>query len=255
MPISDKTRKMLWGRSGNRCAVCHRELLIEATSNDSESVIGDECHIVSGRPKGPRYDPAYPANNLDEPSNLILLCRVHHKMVDDQCAEYPADRLQTLKEKHEEWVASHLNDNPQIRVRRIKGNIPPHLLRLTSGRDIMAIVDNACAGSFDHDDPESSEEVELFSGFLQELQDWADLSGDLEAGERVRAVFKVNTILQELEDAGFWVFGAREVQRLEGGKGGPLAWPVSSIRIVRASNPGIIKLDLQQQTTEVSPSI
>lgn len=113
----------------------------------------------------------------------------------------------------------------------------------------MAIIEHACAGSFDHDDPESPDEVELFSGFLQELQDWADLSSDLEAGDRVRAVFRVNALLQELEQAGFWVFGTREVQRLEGGKGGPSAWPVSSIRIVRASDPNIIKLDVPANTT------
>ncbi|MBE7506208.1 MAG: HNH endonuclease [Planctomycetia bacterium] len=253
MPIADKTRKILWGRSGNRCAFCRHELLIAASSRDDESIVGDECHIVSGRPQGPRYDPEYPAEKLDDPSNLILLCRVHHKMVDDQHQKFSVQKLQSLRSKHEEWVSAHLDDEPQVRVRRIQENVPQHLLRLRTGRDVIAIVENACAGSFDHDDPESPEEVELFSGFLQELQDWADLSSDLEAGDRVRAVFRLNALLQQLEQAGFWVFGAREVQCLDGGKLGSSAWPVSLIRIVRASDPSIIKLEIPQGTTAVSP--
>jgi predicted restriction endonuclease len=84
MPISDKTRKILWGRSGNRCAFCRHELVIDATTADDESVIGEECHILSRKGQGPRYDSSYPSEQLDEAENLILLCRIHHKMVDDQ---------------------------------------------------------------------------------------------------------------------------------------------------------------------------
>ena len=47
MAINDKTRKVLWGRSGNRCAICRRELVLDATTVDDVSVVGEECHIVS----------------------------------------------------------------------------------------------------------------------------------------------------------------------------------------------------------------
>src|SRR5277367_1301593 len=39
MAISDKTRKILWARSGDRCAECRRQLVEEATRADAESVI------------------------------------------------------------------------------------------------------------------------------------------------------------------------------------------------------------------------
>jgi hypothetical protein len=64
--MTDKTRKILWGRSGNRCAVCEHELVVDATAVDDESVVGDECHIVSGKGQGPRYDSAFPSDRLDE---------------------------------------------------------------------------------------------------------------------------------------------------------------------------------------------
>ena len=54
MPITDKTRKILWGRSGNRCAICKNELVIDATGQDAESVVAEECHIISPRQNGPR---------------------------------------------------------------------------------------------------------------------------------------------------------------------------------------------------------
>ena len=40
-----------------------------ATRADPESVVGDECHIVSGKAFGPRYDASFPIEELDEPEN------------------------------------------------------------------------------------------------------------------------------------------------------------------------------------------
>jgi hypothetical protein len=108
MTVSDKTRKLLWGRSVSRCAFCRSEVIMDATSEDDESVVGDECHIVSGKPKGPRYDSEFPVDEIDSYTNLILLCRVHHKMIDDQSETFSADILRKLKENHEKWVADAL---------------------------------------------------------------------------------------------------------------------------------------------------
>jgi hypothetical protein len=38
-----------------------------------------------------KYDSNFPADKLDEAENLILLCKVHHKLVDDQTETYTAD--------------------------------------------------------------------------------------------------------------------------------------------------------------------
>ncbi len=247
MAITDKTRKILWGRSGNRCAICRHELVVDATIADNESVVGDECHIVSGQGEGPRYDKAFPSGQLDGPGNLILLCRVHHKMVDDQHETYTVDLLRTVKANHEKWVSSILTGQqatPPVRVRRIKENIPTHLLKLTSGRDVLEVVDRAYAFAFGHDELKSQVEVDLVSGFLQEAQDYGDLSGDLEAGDRVKAAFEMTARLEELEQAGFWVFGEREIRRIEGGVGAPSAFPVAILQVLRASSSEIIKLDL-----------
>lgn len=124
MQISNKTRKALWGRSGNRCAICRRELVIDATRDDDESVVADECHIISPQPNGPRHDESFPPEQLDAYENLILLCRTHHKMVDDQTANYTSDCLRQVKAKHTVWVSQRLTggQKPQSVRLRMRNN-------------------------------------------------------------------------------------------------------------------------------------
>lgn len=52
MCITDKTRKTLWVKSGNRCLLCRIELVQETDGVTENLIIGEECHIVSGKAKG-----------------------------------------------------------------------------------------------------------------------------------------------------------------------------------------------------------
>lgn len=114
--------------------------MLDATDLDSESVVGDECHIVSGAESGPRYDPNFPAADADELANLMLLCRIHHKLIDDQAETYTADLLRGMKANHEKWVEEKLKDKPHIppvRIRRIKSEVPSELPAVTSVRSCL----------------------------------------------------------------------------------------------------------------------
>ena len=77
MGITDKTRKLIWGKSGNRCAMCRHVLCIDATLEDDESIIGDECHIISKKVNGPRFDPDYLGEKLDSYENQLFLPLLH----------------------------------------------------------------------------------------------------------------------------------------------------------------------------------
>jgi hypothetical protein len=66
MAITDRTRKILWARSGNRCAFCGTRLVADATANDPESVVGEECHIYPQRTRGPRGDIPFPGDDLND---------------------------------------------------------------------------------------------------------------------------------------------------------------------------------------------
>lgn len=87
---------------------------MDATAADSETVVGDECHIVARSPEGPRADLALSEEKLNEYENLILLCKNHHKMVDDQPETYTADTLREMKRKHEESIQKRLEGEADI---------------------------------------------------------------------------------------------------------------------------------------------
>lgn len=115
MSISIKTRKMLWGRSANRCNFenCRRELVMDATETDDESIIGEECHIIARENDGPRGTSDLSEEQRDKYSNLILLCNIHHKVIDDQPKEYSVEKLRNLKTSHENWVRNTLSYDSQ----------------------------------------------------------------------------------------------------------------------------------------------
>ena len=67
-----KDIKLLWGRSGNRCAICK----IELSPDGSVETIGEIAHIVSQTKTGPRGNDPLPLQKRDDYSNLMLLVMV-----------------------------------------------------------------------------------------------------------------------------------------------------------------------------------
>lgn len=102
---------MLWGDAGCRCAFpdCPEKLIMAATETDEESLIGEICHIVAQKESGPRGKSDLTREQRDQYNNLILLCPIHHKLIDDQPGEYTVEKLQRFKKRHKEWVDSRLN--------------------------------------------------------------------------------------------------------------------------------------------------
>src|ERR1700753_4370749 len=94
---SETTVKQLFARSGNRCAFpqCAVEIVSE------KSVVGEICHIKAANTGGPRYDQEQADIERHGYENLILLCRNHHKLVDDDVESYPVARLLQMKLDHE----------------------------------------------------------------------------------------------------------------------------------------------------------
>ncbi len=249
MSITDKTRKVLWGRSGNLCALCKARLVVDASDLDAESVVGDECHIISGAPSGPRHDPAFSPELMDGLSNLLLLCRVHHKLVDDQPETFTADTLRQLKANHEKWVKVRLGQSSQsepVRVVRAAGEIPTHLVLVTSAKSLLDLA-VGCHGRYDnYPDDLTEASLDSVSAFLQNLTDWTDL-GINEPHERISAQSSLAESISELEQVGLRVYVARERQQLCGGVLPPSAFYALHLRIVRHDDPGQIPLAAQPE--------
>lgn len=229
---------------------------MEATETDAEAVVGDECHIVARTPGGPRFG-AIPADAVDDYANLILLCKVDHKRVDDQPNFFTAERLQAIKTAHESWVHTSLSAQaPQAfnyRIRKGREEQRFRLVLLSSGSELVNLVTGSYGYDFDHDDLESEAEVEMVADFLQELHDLGDLYDDMESGERVRTRFRLSSALQDLSEGGFLVYGGKLQRVLEVGNDHS-PWPISMVRVLRASNPIIQRNDSVEEPTTTDAS-
>lgn len=128
---------------------------------------------------------------------------------------------------------------PPTKIRRIKQNIPNYLFRLTSGREILNLVTGCSAGSLDNDELTTQKEVDLVGNFFQSIRDWCDLGIEADPSYRVQLEFELTQAVKDIEEAGFFVFGAKEIRRLEGGVGDPVPFPVSIIQVTRQTNPDI----------------
>jgi hypothetical protein len=233
MPITDRDRKLLWGRAGNTCAICKSRLTADAQGGDRDVVFGEEAHIVSEEPNGPRYRPM-PKKEVDSYANLLLLCPAHHKIVDEQVTHYTEQRLHTLKREHEQWVKDHIsNTAPPTRVRDPEPDKPVTLQRVDTGKQLMTIVARVCATAHDNPEPQSSEEAELFGGFFQNIIDCIDVWDDIGPSGRIEAEFSISEDLARLREAGLGVYAGVKKQVLEGGEGPPRPWPIAYIAIHR----------------------
>lgn len=241
MPLTDRERKILWARSGNQCAICGGPLVEAETALDDESVIGQECHIVSGAKTGPRSNAKFPRKSLDSPDNLILLCANHHKMVDDQREFYSPEKLRQIKKEHEQRVEARLSKSRTrdgARLRRRCENLPAFMVLIQDGQELARLYSSCLALSASHPTELTPEEVEQIADFIQEISDWKDALGDLSPGQRIRAAAHIGEMIADLEQAGFLVFAARE--DFVTGEDSP--FPVLHLSVTRDDDPAIIFL-------------
>jgi len=89
--------------------------VLDETGIDPASVVGDECHIASQGSQGPRAGSS-DLEMVDEYENLLLLCKVDHKRVDDQPNFYTPVKLRAIKEAHEAWVHACLSGQAEPHI-------------------------------------------------------------------------------------------------------------------------------------------
>jgi hypothetical protein len=108
MSISYKDTKLLWGRAVERCAICRKQLSHDDKNNNKSFPVGQQAHIVSEEPDGPRGSSSLSRSKRNSYHNLILLCPTHHAIIDKDVNKYPVECLHMLKSKHELWARQTL---------------------------------------------------------------------------------------------------------------------------------------------------
>lgn len=207
MAISEKTRKMLWAKSGNRCAICKIELITEQKT-DSNLNIGEECHIISSKSKGPRHKSNL--NDYDSFDNLILLCRNHHKEIDTLIDSFPEE---------------------------IK-----FLVRISSGKELMNILSDAMGYRVDYDNIISKDEADYIGSTLQTFIDYGEISSDLGIQDKINIGLEFDSQIKKLDEEGYFIFGEKNVEEYRGVK----KISIATLLIKRKDNEEIIKLNLNE---------
>jgi hypothetical protein len=106
--VPQKVQSALWARSAGRCQYrgCNHDLVGDLISGNENALFGFIAHIVADSADGPRGDPIRSpllAKSLD---NLMLMCAVHHKLIDvDGLVDHPEALLVEMKAEHEARVA------------------------------------------------------------------------------------------------------------------------------------------------------
>ena len=229
MAISDKTRKVLWAKSGNRCSICKTELFSQKEEPDKLN-IGEECHIISSKVKGPRHKNGL--ENYDSYENLILLCRNHHKEIDELVDTFTEELLSYIKTNHENWVSETLNKS----LEKEKKQKPKFLKRITSGKELLNIVSDSYGYETDYDEVDNEEEAEYIGQVIQSLIDYGDISGMVEPYDKV----KMSIQLKELEEKGYYIFGERAVRKMKFTNGDSDNWPIATLIIKKKNSKDVI---------------
>jgi hypothetical protein len=228
--ISDRTRKILWARAGGRCSICRTIVVTEETETDAPSVFGEEAHIISAAPNGPR---AGDLPDHDVYGNLILLCSKDHKRVDDQVAHYTVALLSTIKRDHERWITG-LGDGSS-RPRLVPDPTRPAakaLYVVTSGSALWDLASGSDVMRPSWPSGLSEDQQDLIAAFLDDLRDWGDvhsLEGSYQAGRH--AAKALSTHVANLNEAGLQVGARIRHLLLTDGTRDPMPWRELDIQI------------------------
>jgi hypothetical protein len=233
MPLTDRDRKRLWGKSGNRCAICRRRLTEPAQSGAREAVVGEEAHIVGERAGAARYQPL-PEGERDAYENRILLCPTHHTIIDEQPEYWTVEKLHAVKDAHEERMTALTAD---ARSDGLHLHMPRAVMLepVLGGRQLLNLVGPAYAYVFDADDFEGEVENEAAKALLGDAHDCAEIYSMLTPAEHIDLAQGLSERLREAMRAGLILKGKRIDVDVTDARGRQ-RWPVAILHLRRAAD-------------------
>lgn len=110
MSINNADIKKLYGLSAGKCNICKIGLFEDAVH------IGQMAHVIAKSPGGARGDELNSNNNSYD--NLILLCANDHIRVDNDPVTYTVEKLKSIKNEHEQFIANSTDFSPFSLARR-----------------------------------------------------------------------------------------------------------------------------------------
>lgn len=199
--ITLKEIKLLWGKSGHKCAICKRNLIQEKKEGNNYP-IGEMAHIEGKKPNSVRYNPNMIDRDRNSYGNLILLCPTCHTTIDNDPKEYTVDKLKQIKRDHEKFVEESLKTHmPNVTFAELE----------VIGRYLMAtsILENKSSltvippkEKIERNNLSIEVENLITIGILQvkQVKDYLNKNPDIQFAERLKAGFVKK--YRELRDGG-----------------------------------------------------
>jgi hypothetical protein len=115
--IPDLSRLLLFVRAGGRCEFdgCN-EYLLRHHLTLTEGNFSQIAHIVAFKPEGPRGKSLPRPADINDISNLMLLCPRCHKLIDDNPSDYTRKTLEEYKRRHEDRILHLTGLGPDLKT-------------------------------------------------------------------------------------------------------------------------------------------
>lgn len=144
--VPPRIRYCLWGKAAGRCQyrgcnqALYRDDLTKAEFNTSYI-----AHIIADKPDGPRGDKVLSEKLKADIENLMLLCDVHHRLVDIADVDgHPVKLLTQMKAEHEGRIEAlaDIQDEMQSHILLYGAKVGDNDSPLTVGKAKRAMVPN-----------------------------------------------------------------------------------------------------------------
>lgn len=182
--IPDPVVKRLYALSRNRCAFpgCAQELTVGGIPNEPPVNVGKIAHIVGHSRQGPRGGAELSEAGRLRIENLLLLCGVHHDLVDNLPRVYSVPVLQKLKADHE---ARHGGQDaePSTALEMYDETVDLTVMPVTALPSVVFTAPTSCKTAAEVDEgirtPKGNGEVVPFLLLAGEVVAFHDLSHEL----------------------------------------------------------------------------
>lgn len=119
--IPENIKLILMGKAAGKCEFrgCE-DSVIEDILTKKRGNYSNFAHIVADSKNGPRGDEVLSDKLCKEESNIMVLCRKHHKMIDDNPELYTKELLTEMKLEHEKYIEDLMkisNENSIVAVK------------------------------------------------------------------------------------------------------------------------------------------
>ena len=137
----EKARLLVWGRAAGRCQYtnCGKRLDQDLVSGELGKNFAYLAHNVASSPGGVRGDSKLSHELADDPDNIVLMCDVHHRVIDDmqKAGKYNVAAVRAMKLASERRI-DRLLSNPAAPA--------THILRMSAsiGDNETAILLRDC---------------------------------------------------------------------------------------------------------------